>query len=34
MIPETRTLMWDDALGLPGCYCVHSVAKVIGLDAP
>lgn len=31
IVPATRTLVWDDALGLPGCYNVHNVAKMIGL---
>ena len=34
VIPETRSLVWDDALGLPGCYGVKAVAKIIALDAP
>ncbi len=34
LIPETRSLVWDDALGLPGCYSVKAVAKVIALDVP
>jgi hypothetical protein len=34
ILPETRTLVWDDALGFPGCYSVKAVAKIIGLDAP
>jgi hypothetical protein len=33
LIPETRSLVWDAALGLPGCYSVKSVAKIIALDA-
>lgn len=34
ILPETRTLVWDDTLGYPGCYSVKLVAKMIGLDAP
>ena len=34
VLPETRTLVWDDALGLPGCYSVKYVAKVIVTDKP
>ncbi len=34
LIPETRSLVWDDALGLPGCYSVKAVAKVTALDVP
>lgn len=34
VLPETRTLVWDDALGLPGCYSVKLVAKVIVTDKP
>lgn len=33
LLPATRSLVWDDALGLPGCYSVKAVAKVIGVDA-
>jgi hypothetical protein len=33
ILPDTRTLVWDDALGFPGCYSVKAVAKIIGLDA-
>lgn len=33
IVPKTRTLVWDDALGLPGCYNVHDVAKMIAIDA-
>jgi hypothetical protein len=33
VLPATRTLVWDDALGLPGCYSVHGVSKMIGLPA-
>lgn len=32
ILPDTRSVFWDDALGLFGCYNVHSVAKIIGLD--
>ncbi|MFO0592650.1 MAG: hypothetical protein U0441_34215 [Polyangiaceae bacterium] len=32
ILPDTRTLVWDDTLGLPGCYSVKAVAKIIGLD--
>lgn len=32
VLPETRTLVWDEALGLPGCYGVKGVAKVIVTD--
>jgi hypothetical protein len=32
ILPDTRTLVWDDALGFPGCYSVKAVATVIGLD--
>lgn len=32
IIPDTRSLVWDDSLGLPGCYSVQGVAKIIGLD--
>lgn len=34
ILPDTRTLVWDDALGLPGCYSVKLVAKVLVSDAP
>lgn len=34
ILPDTRTLVWDDALGLPGCYSVKLVAKVLVADAP
>lgn len=34
VLPDTRTLVWDDALGLPGCYSVHAIVKIIGLDVP
>lgn len=33
ILPETRTLIWDDALGLPGCYSVKGVAKIIASSA-
>lgn len=33
IVPKTRALVWDDALGLPGCYNVHDVAKIIAVDA-
>ncbi len=29
VVPETRTIVWDDALGKPGCYAVRFVSKVI-----
>lgn len=32
MLPATRSLVWDDTLGLPGCYSVKAVAKLIGVD--
>lgn len=32
VLPETRTLLWDEALGLPGCYGVKGVAKVLVTD--
>lgn len=32
LLPGSRSLVWDDALGLPGCYGVQSVARIIGLD--
>ncbi len=32
LLPEGRTLVWDESLGLPNCYGVHDVAKIIGLD--
>lgn len=32
MVPETRNLVWEDSLGLPGCYHVHDVVKIIALD--
>lgn len=32
VIPETRSLVWDESLGFPGCYGVKSVAKIIALD--
>ncbi len=32
VLPATRSLVWDDALGLAGCYAVKGVAKVIATD--
>lgn len=32
IVPKTRKLIWDDALGLPGCYSVRDVAKIIAVD--
>ena len=32
ILPDTRTLVWDDALGFPGCFSVKATAKIIGLD--
>jgi len=32
ILPTTRSLVWDDSLGFPGCYSVSNVAKIIGLD--
>jgi hypothetical protein len=32
ILPTTRSLVWDDSLGFPGCYSVKGVAKIIGLD--
>lgn len=32
ILPATRSLVWDDALGLAGCYAVKGVAKVIATD--
>lgn len=32
ILPETRTLVWDDSLGFPGCFSVKSTAKIIALD--
>lgn len=34
VLPETRTLVWDEALGLPGCFSVKFVAKVLATDKP
>ncbi len=33
LIPETRTIVWDDALGKPGCYAVRFVAKILAAPA-
>lgn len=33
LLPETRSLVWDDALGWPGCFSVKAVAKMVALDA-
>lgn len=33
ILPATRSLFWDDSLGLPGCYSVRFVAKISALDA-
>lgn len=33
ILPTGRTLVWDDSLGLPGCYSAHDVVKIIGSDA-
>lgn len=33
LVPETRTIVWDDALGKPGCYAVRFVAKIIATRA-
>ena len=32
VVPATRTLVWDDALGLPGCYSVKYVRDVFATD--
>lgn len=32
--PDTRTLLWSDALGFSGCYYVKQVAKIIAVDVP
>jgi hypothetical protein len=34
MLPDTRSLVWDDALGWPGCFSVKAVEKMVALDAP
>lgn len=34
LVPETRTIVWDDALGKPGCYAVRFVAKIIAAPGP
>lgn len=34
IVPETRSLVWEDALALSGCYHVYDVVKLIALDAP
>lgn len=34
ILPDTRTIVWDDSLGFPGCYGVKATAKIIALDAP
>jgi hypothetical protein len=31
--PETLNLIWDDALGFPGCYSVRETRKIIGEPA-
>lgn len=33
LVPETRTIVWDDALGKPGCYAVRFVAKIMATPA-
>jgi hypothetical protein len=33
LVPETRTIVWDDALGKPGCYAVRFVAKILATKA-
>jgi hypothetical protein len=34
VLPDVRSLVWDDALGLPGCYAVKGVAKIYATDKP
>ncbi len=32
--PDTRDLVWDDALNLPGCYAVRGVRSIDATDLP